>query len=164
MDSFTPEQDKQLKTWASERDTILSEIAVARDQNLILSLKNKNLSISITDIEDRIQQSVGRMKELDDREKLYEDIISEHLSILGSRKVKIESELSFLNKDLTSLKETKEALLKDIEVLQKIHDKVFARASVLDQVVDHVTRVNSKNIDDVNILIANLKEVLNTNK
>lgn len=160
MEQLTPEQTNQLASWAVQRDALLAEIAVLRGEKEILTGKNKNLSISITDIETRIQQSVGRMKELDERERLYTEIISEHLSILGSRKVKIETEIGFLNKDVISLRETKNSLITDIDVLQKIHDKVFLRASVLDQVVDHVTRVNAKNIDEVNTLISKLKEVL----
>ena len=45
----------------------------------------------------------------------------------------------------------------NIRVLNNLHDRVFNRASVLDKVVEHVTKVNQKNLDLMSTLIVKLR-------
>ena len=46
MDPLTPEQKEQLKTWVGQRDSILSEISILKNEKDILTKKNKELAVS----------------------------------------------------------------------------------------------------------------------
>ena len=77
-----------------------------------------------------------------------------------SKKNKLQAEITGLQNDVDSLLERKKNLTETISTLTEVHEKVFKRVSVIDQVVDRVTRVNNKNIEDVNSMITNLKNNL----
>jgi len=65
MSEITPEQQKQLDSWAIQRDTILKEISDANTEKDNLTKGNIILAESNTEISNKVQQSVGRLEELD---------------------------------------------------------------------------------------------------
>ena len=48
MDPLTPEMTNQLKTWASERDSLLEKISILKTEKDVLTKKNKELAESKT--------------------------------------------------------------------------------------------------------------------
>jgi len=153
---ISPEQTQQLKSWAEQRDEILNEISASRTTNELLKKNNASLAESISEIEQRIISSTAKMTEVDAQEKGYAEIVSKEISDLLPIKSQLQSQISGLEKEVELLATKKDILIESINTLTLAHDKVFNRASVLDKVVEHVTRVNAKNIDDINILISNL--------
>lgn len=162
------DQNEQLKTWASQRDSILSEIAVLNIEKERLIIINKDLANSNTDISIKIIESEGRMAELDKKEIEYQHIVSSEIAELQKNKTLVEATVTGLEKDVFNLSARKEDLISTINTLQVLHDQVYKRTGVLDQVIDRVTRVNADNINDVNILVSGLKislqELIDLNK
>lgn len=152
------DQNEQLKTWANQRDVILGEISVLNieKENLIKSIKE--LGNSKTEIQEKIIGSVSRMQELDKQEKEYESILSVEVNDLEKKKTFLESKVSQLEEDVSPLLEKKDNLISDINNLVKVHDQVYKRSEALDQVIDRVTRVNEKNISDINSLVISLRD------
>ena len=75
MKDITPEQKEQLNNWSIQRDALLGVIAGLNKEKDSLNQKIKELSITSTELDNKIQQSIGRMAELDNTEKLYMDIV-----------------------------------------------------------------------------------------
>lgn len=146
MNEITPEQKAQLDNWVTQRDAILGEIAQNKTTNIILLEKNKNLTASNDDIEKRIQQSIGRLAELDNTEKLYMEVISAEIPKLISEKTALETSIPPLKKEIAELEQKKEEIKKDILFLSVTHDQIFSRTGALEQIVEHVTKVSSENI------------------
>mgnify|MGYP000010226054 CR=1 FL=1 len=68
MNPLLPEQQKQIDSWVSQRDSILLDISIKREESAKLIERNKELASSNTEIADKIQQSEGRLIELSKKE------------------------------------------------------------------------------------------------
>jgi len=55
MEEITVEQKGQLKTWSGQRDVLLSEISILRDEKSKLEKTNREITNSLTDVADRIK-------------------------------------------------------------------------------------------------------------
>ena len=154
------QDDIQLKSWAGKRDAILAETAKLKEEKIKLEKCNQELADSLTDINNAIILTTGRMTELDKQEKDYESILSIGVSNLTSEKSRLESEVSNFNKMIAVLSSQKKSLEDDILSLTKVFDSVNSRVGVLDKVVDHVVTVSAENERVVSNLVSNLKSDL----
>ena len=154
---LTPEQNGQLKTWVGKRDSILAEIAVAQSSLEGLTSKNKNFSDSNTDIQTRIHQSQGRLDEMTKKEEEYTLLVNAEIPILESKKTFLETRIADLEKMVLFLTAEKDSLLKTIDSLSNVHDRVFDRASELDKKVSEVIQINYRNIQDIENFMISLK-------
>lgn len=155
---ITPEQATKLKTWASERDSILFEIAKLKEEKEKITKDIIELSQSKTEIQNDIVKSEGRMEELDKKEKLYEEIVSIEIPKLEVQKTKLETEVMSFQKEVSYLDLKKDGLVKDIDFLIKTQKDVFERTGVLEKVVEHVTKISSSNIKELDEAVAILKK------
>lgn len=158
MNNFTPEQNKQLKSWADERDSILSEIVAKREVNNTLSTQNKNLAQSNTEIADKINLSLGRLAEIETKEKEMVSKVSSEISDITTQKGSLQSEVTGLKKEIEILISKKENIIQTINFATDVYNKVFERANLLDKVIGHVVSVSDENIAKVNNLTSNLAE------
>lgn len=165
--SLTPEQKLQLGSWASQRDSILQEIAEKRVENEKLIEANKNLALSNTEIANKIQQSIGRLEEITKKEKEYISLITLDKADLISEKSVLQSDISYLKKEIELLKENRSVLIENNETLNNTYNKVFIRVSDTENIIEEVVRINSENAREVeNILItagSELKKVVDIN-
>jgi chromosome segregation ATPase len=157
MQDNSPEQNAQLSVWAGQRDAILSEIAVLRTEKESLTRSNKELAASNTDLETRINQILGRISELDKQEAEQVYIMSTDLASQKVEKAALEGDAANLRKEIITLQTSKNLLTETIASATDIYEKVFGRAKVLDEVVDHVTRVSGQNLRDVEMLLGTVK-------
>ena len=155
--TITPEQEAQLKTWASERDAVLSEISTLTDQRDKLIKYNQEASASYTEIITKIQQSIGRMEELDLKEKDWETIMSNEVADFRVERTKLEVQLIDLKKEVAIYESKKETLVKDIELLLVMYDQHYGHAQNLDKVIDRVVRISQENMDKLNIFVKGLE-------
>jgi hypothetical protein len=155
--TITPEQEAQLKTWASERDTVLSEIAVLKNQKDIITKYNQDAAESYTEMITKIQQSIGRMVELDLKEKDWEVIMSNEVADLRTEKTKLETQLTNFKTEVAVYESKKETLVKDIELLLVLYNQHYGHAQNLDKVVDRVVRISQENMDKLNIFVKSLE-------
>ena len=158
---ITPEQEQQLTAWAAKRDAILSELSVLQTQKDKLIVDNKNLAEANSDVEKRINQSLGRMSALDQVESGYEGIVSSQISVLLSEKSGLQSDVTGLKNEIGILVSQKNTLVESISLLKDAYDRVFLRAEVLDKVVDHVTRVSADNLKVMEVSSADFKTTVN---
>lgn len=155
--TITPEQEAQLKAWASERDAVLSEIAILRDEKEKLTKSNQEASASYSEILTKVQQSIGRMEELDLKEKEWEVIMSNEVADLRVEETKIEDKLTDLKTQVAIYESKKETLVKDIELLLVMYDQHYGHAQNLDKVIDRVVRISQENMDKLNIFVKGLE-------
>jgi len=155
---ISPEQNAQLSAWVVQRDALLLEISALRTESEKLSKANTEIAESSKGIETRINQSEGRLIELDKKEKELFNKVSIDIDFLTSEKSAIENKIEGLRKEIEVLDDEKNLIIDSIATSTDIYEKVFNRAEVLDKVVDHVTRVSEQNLKDTELLIQILKE------
>ena len=164
---ITPEQRNQLLSWAEQRDTLLLELSQLRTEKADLTTKNRELSESNTDLETRANQVIGRIEELDKKEAEQEGIVSSDIAAIKIEKAALEGDAANLRREIITLQTSKNLLTESIASATDIYEKVFNRAKVLDEVVDHVTRVSGQNIRDIEMLLGSVKgsiqEVIDVN-
>ena len=163
-----PEQAEKLKSWAAQRDAILSEISVLRTAKEKIEKDNENLTASFTDIENRKLEIQGRIEELKIKEAELPLLISKEVAHLESRKSSLEAVIENLSKIIPVLTEQKESLEKDVSFALSTFNTVKDETLLLDKVVDRVTQVsaeNTKKIDDLVVgLSKSLEEIIEVNK
>ena len=158
MDPLTPEQTNQLKTWASERDSLLEKISILKTEKDVLTKKNKELAESNTEIQTSIVKANVRMEELDKKESLYMEIVSIEIPKLEVEKTTLETEVMSLQKEVSYLDLKKEGLQRDLEFMIKNQKDVFERTGILEKIVEHVTDVSETNIKTLDNAISSLTE------
>lgn len=152
---LTLEQKEQLNSWVSQRDIILLDISSKRVEQEQLIVVNKNLSDSNTEIANKVQQSIGRFEELEKKEKERGLLIIPEIAELSIEKSVLQTQISDIRKEMILLEDKKSNLLRDIENLSAIHDKVFEKVNGLEALVENIVAVNSENTTKINnILIA----------
>ena len=160
MQEITPEQKEQLKTWAGQRDALLSEISALRDEKEGLEQKNREVADSNTEITASINKVIGRIEELEKKEK---DLVTRQLielSRIQVEKAGVESDIENLSKIVGILNSQKKDIEDDIVSLTDVFKKIDGQVSDLNKIVDHVTRVSSDNVVVFDTLMANLKKTL----
>jgi len=155
---ITPEQKAQLMTWANQRDTLLSEISALQDEKATLEKSVSDKADSFKDIEDRMNQVLGRIEELNKKEAELPALISTKILSLEKAKTILETEVTSLTKDVSNLKLRKEEIEKDILLAISIFGSIKDETSSLEKIVGHVTKVSSDNETIINGLVENLKK------
>ncbi len=151
---LTREQEKQLVSWVSERDLILLDIANKKTESEKLTITNKNLASSNTEIADRIQQSLGRLEELEKKEKERALLVIAEIAGLSAEKSTLQTQISELKKEILSLKENKNLLTEDIIILTKVQETLSIRANQIEKVITETVTINSSNAREIkNILV-----------
>jgi len=154
MNPLLPEQQKQIDSWVSQRDSILLDISIKREESAKLIERNKELASSNTEIADKIQQSEGRLIELSKKETEMAGFTTIENSELKTEKSKLEEEVYRLKISESHLILRKEELNADIEAITKIHESVFKHVGVIEQIVGETVKINSQNAREIkNILV-----------
>jgi len=154
MNPLLPEQQKQIDSWVSQRDSILLDISIKREESAKLIERNKELASSNTEIADKIQQSEGRLIELSKKETEMAGFTTIENSELKTEKSKLEEEVYRLKISESHLILRKEELNADIEAITKIHESVLKHVGVIEQIVGETVKINSQNAREIkNILV-----------
>ena len=168
MEELSPEQKANLETWAGQRDLLLSEISNLQTVKDKLLIENRERAASSKEIEDRANQIIGRIEELQKKEAELPALISKEVASLESRKTVLESEITTLSKMAVILSEHKASLEKDVYSAISNFDILKSEALVLDKIVDHVTEVSSENVKRIDGLVVglakSLEEIIEVNK
>jgi len=168
MEEITVEQKEQLKTWAGQRDVLLSEISVLRDEKLKLEKTNKEAADSFTNIQNRILISEGRLLELDKKEKEVNDILSVEISDSITKKTALETQIPELEKYVTVLENQKKSLIESIVFMQSVNSGFAEKNIELEKQIGGVIELAQKNASVVSSLMESLKvsskEIIDINK
>ena len=161
---LTPEQNKQLETWAAKRDSILAEIAVAEDIKSKLLSTNRNLAQNQTELAEEIQQSKGRLQILKEQEEERATLISKDVADLEVKKTGLESTVTSLQSDVKELEEKKTSLLRDVANITGFHDHVFEKVNNLEGIVSKAVGISEENakkiVEILNAAGAELQKVI----
>ena len=156
MPPFTPEQTKQLESWASERDAILNDISAKRTEYDDISKKTSALTETHTDLENRINQAIGRLFEIERLERSRAELTSVELASLREEKAILQTELTGLKNEIAALIPQKNLLVETIANYSDVYERVLNRTSVLDEIVERTVNINNENVAQVNTLVGNL--------
>lgn len=168
MEEITPEQKAYLATFAGKRDAALLEISNLQIAKEKLEKTNKELAISCSDTEVRMNQIIGRIEELQKKEAELPLLVSKEIASLQSQKTCLETEIMNLSKLVEVLTVQKTSLEKDVSSALANFTALKDEAISLDSVVDHVTRVSKNNVTLIDDLVAklarSLEEIIEVNK
>ena len=157
---LTTEQQEQLKTWAGQRDSLLSEISILRMENEKLRLANEAAAASYSTIIANMSEVKGRIEELKAKEIELPLVISKEVASLQSQKSTLEAEVLALEKLAEVLTSKKTSLEADVSFALSTFDAVKDEALMLDKVVDRVTTVSQDNANKIDLLVNNLAKSL----
>jgi cell division protein FtsB len=156
MNDFTPEQNNQIKTWVSERDSLTSEIASKREENESLKKSNSALVKSNTDLSNRILVSEGRLRELTGHEKDIISLVSLDLADLEKSKTKLETEVKSLEKEIEHLNVIKNNIIETTNFATTTYETVLKKSKTIDSIFAKATEVNDENVAKMNNLMIEL--------
>ena len=159
-EEITPEQKAYLATFAGRRDAALLEISNLQIAKEKLEKENKEIAISYSDTEARMNKVLGRIEELTKKEAELPLLIARDIVSLESRKTCLATEVTSLTKMIDVLTVQKASLEKDVSSALEVFNTVKSETLLLDKVVDHVTKVSSDNARDINMIVADLKKSL----
>jgi predicted nucleic acid-binding Zn-ribbon protein len=157
---ITPEQKAYLATFAGRRDAALLEISNLQIAKEKLEKENKEIAISYSDTEARMNKVLGRIEELTKKEAELPLLIARDIVSLESRKTCLATEVTSLTKMIDVLTVQKASLEKDVSSALTTFNTVKDETLLLDRVVDHVTKVSVDNARDINMIVADLKKSL----
>ncbi len=160
MNDITPEQQKQLSSWVSQRDAILVDIGNKRTESERLTDTNKALGLSSAEISNKIQQSIGRLEELDRQEINRATFVLRDVADLDDRKSILQTEVTNLKVERDLIEDQKDSLLEDIANLSVIHDKIFEKTNGLESIIGNMTSISSKNATEINNILISAGEEL----
>jgi len=160
MEEITPEQKAYLATFAGRRDAALLEISNLQIAKEKLEKENKEIAISYSDTEARLNKVLGRIEELTKKEAELPLLIARDIVSLESRKTCLATEVTSLTKMIDVLTVQKASLEKDVSSALEVFNTVKSETLLLDKVVDHVTKVSLDNARDINMIVTDLKKSL----
>jgi chromosome segregation ATPase len=141
-----PEQQKQLETWAEQRDALLASIAALKSENELLEKKNSGLALSNVEIENRMREAVGKISGIKEMDAELSQKVSKEVVELTKNRSILEVEVSNFKKEVFELCQRKADLTADVLFLTDIFNKITGKAELLDKVVAHVTDVSKNNV------------------
>ena len=167
-EQLTPEQKENLKTWAEQRDVLLSEISILKTENEKLQSSNKDLAESNSDLENRMNVVRGRIEELKIKENEFIAMMSKNATVFQSDKTSLETEITWLKQMIEVLTTQKTSLETDVSFALGTLSVVKDEVSLLDKIVEKVTTVSSDNTFKINTLVndlaTNLADIISVNK
>lgn len=160
MNELNIQEQEQINTFSKQRDDLLGQLSILREEkNKLIEDKNK-LADSSSDIEMKMNKNIGRLEELEKKEKEFKDKLSEDVVILLNQKTKLQSEITNYEKLIEVLKSKYETISQSIKDATEVYKTVFRQTGALSKVVDHVTRVNTENLNEANQMISNIKNII----
>ena len=157
---MTPDQTNTIKSWSEERDVLLREISLLRDEKNTLTKSNKDLSDSCTEISLSIAKMTGKLEAMDKFEGDRSVLISQDLATLSQKKAELELVVASITKEINE----KTVRIQEVEVsfsnLVPLYERVRWQIGQLTETVDKVVHVNSSTIQEVNIMVDNLRKFL----
>lgn len=164
MEQLTTEQVNQVLTWTQERDRILADISVAKTELESLQAANRTAVDSTTEATNRMNNVLGRIAILEEVELNKSENISKDIADLVARKAVLEESVSNLSKQVVELEARRKNAESSVRILIDTHEKIFKQASLMEKVVNHVTRVGEQNVVEFNKMVESLKQFLTNSK
>ncbi len=150
---LTQDQNRQLASWASQRDAILRDIGDRKTENEGLTKANRDLADSNTEISNRIQQSIGRLEELDRREASRAALTTVENENLTREKSILQTEVSSLRSMISTLAGEYVDIREKTESITKVYETVFSKAGDIERIIEGTVRMSSSNASEVKAVL-----------
>lgn len=161
---MTQDQEITLRSFAEERDKLIAELVPLRNEKESLLKDLSESSQSMTEIDKLIDFKKGQLSILEDAEEERSLLISQDLAFKIVEKIQMENTLTSLKKEVNELDSKKKDIESSLSNLVPVYERVTWQINQLTETVHKVVTVNSDNMKELNILISELKNVLNSNK
>ena len=155
--TITPEQTKQLASWVGQRDLILVDIGNKKTEQEKLTKTNLELAESNTEIQNSVQQSIGRLEELEKKEKEYTTKVGVALSDFLVEKNTLEVRIEYLKKEIDLLECERITLVGMFGDLKNIHSDILGNANEMNKTVGENVKLNSQNTIEIKNLLNDIK-------
>ena len=155
--TITPEQTKQLASWVSQRDLILVDIGNKKTEQEKLTKTNLELAESNTEIQNSVQQFIGRLEELDKKEKEYTTKVGVALSDFLVEKNTLEVRIEYLKKEIDLLECERITLIGMFEDLKNVHTDILGNANEMNKTVGENVKLNSQSTIEIRNLLNDIK-------
>lgn len=158
------EQETTLRSFAEERDKLMNELAPLRNEKEKLLKDLQEISSSISEANNSLQFKHGQINIMETLEEERSLLISQQLVLKIVEKNDLENKLTELQKEVSELDSKKKDIESSLSNLVPVYERVTWQINQLTETVHKVVTVNSDNMKELNILISELKNVLNSNK
>jgi chromosome segregation ATPase len=154
---MTPEQTKQLASWVSQRDLILVDIGNKKTEQEKLTKTNLELAGSNTEIQNKVQQSIGRLEELEKKEIQNSEKLSIRRYELYVEKTQLETQIEGLKKEIGLLECERITLIGMFEDLKSVHADILGNANEMNKTVGENVKLNSQSTIEIRNLLNDIK-------
>jgi len=144
MEQISLSQKKQTEAWATRRDEKLREISLLDIEIEAKTKKNSELGESNKEVEGQINNLLGRLAELERKEKERELLVSKEVIELESRKSTLVSEIYSLEKNKTLLENEEKKKVVTLESLSSIFDVLNRKISIASSTASSVFESGQK--------------------
>jgi chromosome segregation ATPase len=156
-DILTQQEKAEKNNWVAQREVLMKEVSLLRDEKLKLEKTNKELADSHTHTITQINKVEGRIDELNKKETEYESVIDMELAQKIIKKTSLENQIPALEKQVDLLESQKNSLIESIQIMQSVNSGFAAKNIDLEKQIGGVILLAEKNIGVVNSLMESLK-------
>lgn len=157
MNSFTPAQVKAIQTWTEQRDALLREIGIVTTDLGEVTKNLKASAQSLTDIQQQIAESRGRLAELATLEDRMRTSLATDIAELEVRKSRLEGEVA--EKELL-VKKADEQYAEKVAATQTLsgaNDLISDQAAIVDKMVGSAIHTSETHIADMKVVMTEIK-------
>jgi hypothetical protein len=155
---LTPSQKDQIKTWEEQRDIWINEISILRSEHQSLIESNQDLLDSSKEIEYRMNQNLGRIKEIEVKEKERENVLSKEVGDLLVKKNSLENNIFNLSMTIGLLEEEETKIKDRIVFLSDLLGKIEGKSEIFDKIISRFSDINEEQIKKIKELLLDIEK------
>lgn len=157
---MTEDQNNSLKTWAEERDELTAILLPLRREKEALLKDCADLRAANTSVTLDIERKRGNLEIMEEYEQERSRLVSQELA--GYIKDKTEQQLIIagLDNQIATKRKELDQIETSLNNLVPVYERVTWQINQLTETIHKVVTVNSDNITEVNIMIADLRKLL----
>ena len=160
---MNPEQEKQILSWTEQRDNLLSEISVLQNTKNTITNSIRELNQSHSEVIGQIQYKKGQLDSLTEEEKKQIKLTLIELVELKKQTTIQQRIVDEKKREVESLNIQKKDIESSLSILIPVYNTVTNQVTALNETIENVVRINNENIQEVNVIITDLKNALGDN-
>lgn len=146
------------KEEVDEKELHRNEVASLRDEKHKLQKNVSELAESKTLIINKINYFNGQSEELKKKEEEIKQTLSTDISVLQIKKTELEGTISSVKKEIESIYKEKGVVEESIKIFKDYKANIKDGNNLVDHIVEHVSRINSQNVKEVDDFMIELKD------
>lgn len=155
---YALDQQKQVETWAEQRDRILNDIRIHAADLEITKKASKEQALALADLERSVSEKRGELNAIITAEERFKTSVSSEIADLSLQKSNLEKEIEFKKAEIAALDIRKSETLENIKVLDVINEKVVNRSAEIDGIISKAIRLSEEGTSDITSLLTIVKK------